>query len=75
MKFTVFSEGKATVYEGCEPARSKTTGVKFVAIVWFEGELDVWYLDDERKAVESMKRYYADQYGPACSFNFTIYKK
>jgi len=51
-----------TIYPGFKSAAHKAPEGVYVCLAYIEGEVDVWMLEDNGPAMESLKSYYAKEY-------------
>jgi hypothetical protein len=66
MKFTLRSNGKVVgEYQGFQSIRTKPKGPLegLVVIAWFEGEPNLWQIENGA-GLEQLKKYYTDDWGP-----------
>lgn len=47
---------------------------RMVVIAWFDGEPDLWLVEDAA-GLKELRRYYTDEWGPERPIPFTILKK
>jgi len=61
-KYVIREEGKPDrVYDGFSWVKGPVESGQLVAIVWFDGEPDLWCLESEA-AIDELKRLYSDEW-------------